>query len=528
MLKGLYRRLSHPLGVEKPSQELKEAIRVLDWDLMAWQVISASIILMLLTFLVIMPIFILLMLQRKFVSASMLLVIPILVYLFFTEYPKYLAKSEKSKEIGEIPIFISELVILLKQNPNVEKALTTLSNLEGKIFKKLRSKLLKLKVEGGSGKSVLMELASEHENHFPEFRRAVSLILNGEFERGLKICMEGVSNKIEEFSNNLTLPTLILFSIGAVFPLVFISLLPMISFVSFDFLSLLLVILVSSLFVFLYSNYVLSKRPLVFPIFELNKRVRFNLFWYILICVIVSIPSIPYLLSILGIKTLLFPEGYNSIWFLLGITSSIVIFSYNYSKETIEEKKYVESMEIEASNLSYKLASLAVEGKPLDKEVSKINFSVSNRMRILGHLIKNSIQKGSEKLYEVLTNFGDYFSKIDSIRESYFNKIDNVISMMKLTAVLFLPLVSAIAISIAYEISKNTANVPFLSFSMNLDALVFLSGIYTLITSILLLRYIIYLKNGVDKVELCNALYKNLPIAMGLFVILYSLLPEVI
>ncbi len=529
MLKWLYKRFGHPLGVEKPSSELKEAIKTLGWDVKAWQVISSATILMVLTGVIIAPVFAMLLLQSRYVLAFLLLPLPILTYFVLTEYPKYLAKNEIAKEIGEIPIFLSSLVIFLRDNPNVERAVEFLSNFEGKLFSKLRNMFIDMKVEGNTnGRNILVSLANNYINTFPEFKRSLSLVLNGEYERGLAICMDGIKNKVEEFVNSLNIPTLILFSVGAVFPLVFISLLPAMSLISFDASTLILIVLISSLFVYIYSNLIISKRPVVFPTVSINKEKKVNILWYLSIFLVLSIPSIVFLLGELGLSIVKFPDGYNLIWFIVAITVTLSLYAYFYSRELVEYRDYINSLELNAANLSYNLASLAIENKPIDDKISKIDFSLTPRFRMLGHLIKNSMNKGGERLYELLTSFGDYFSNIDSIRISFFNKLDNIITMMKLTAILFLPLISAVSISVAREISSQSSNLPFFTFSVNLDLLVFITGLYTILTFLLLIRYIIYIKNGPDTVEFMNSVYKNLPFAIGLFIILYSILPEVI
>ncbi len=528
MLEGLYQRLSYPLGVEKPSSELKEAIKILDWDIKAWQVISASTLTMILTFALVTPFFILLLLSKNFLTAALLLTVPIGVYIFLTEYPKYLAKAEISKEVGEIPIFISELIILLKQNPNIEKAIEFLSELDGRIFKKIKAKFNELKIEGkGNGKELLLNFAEEYSNVFPEFKRSLILILNGEYERGMELCLNGISNKIEEFSNKLTIPTMILFSVGAIFPLIFVSLLPAFSLLETNTISLLLVIIATSLFVFIYSNSILSRRPLVFPTVTIRRNRRDNILWYILISTIISFPAIIYSLTPVGVSPLL-PKGYNLIWGVIGVTVGITLFAYKNSKEALEYRKYIEKMERDAPSISYNLAALAYEGKPLDEELMKIDFESSQRMKLLKHLIEKSLSKGTRKLYELLSSFGDYFSKVDSIRDSFFNKIDNTIEMMKITAIILLPIVAAISVSITHEININSENIPFFELSQDIETTIFISGTYTLLTSLLILRYIVYLRNGNDKIAYYESLYKYLPLAIGIFVMSYSLIPEVI
>ena len=536
MLERVYKSLARPFGFETPSNELKESLSILNWNLKGWEVISASTWIMIISFIFLVPITIFLFLNSYLISGILLIFIPLILYYLFSEYPKYLAKIKISKMVGEIPVFMTQLVLLLKGNPNLEYALEFLSKEEGYLYKQVKSGLWELK-EGKikDGAEVLLNISNKWEKYFPEFKRSIVLIVSSvneknrekSLDRALKICMDGVNEKFEEYSQSLTLPTMILFSIGTIIPLVTITMLPLISFFSFNPIFIIVLFLVSLIFLYIYSNEIITRRPFSFGSYGI-KLEKVNIYWGILIFLILSIPSIIYLMNYIpGIEFSTFPEGYNLIWIVVGLSFSLSLLLYKSSYKARMEIKNLSKIEANVPILGYKLSTIVGEGRPIDEEINKLKGDTP-RINLLKHLVNLMKDKGTKKLSELLIHFSDYFSMIDKIKFSLIVKLRNTIQMMKLTAIIFIPLVSGLSSGLALVMKNNVSSISLFNYNINVEVITLLSGLYSIVLLLLLIRYIIYLEEGVDKVDFYYESSKYLPTALFIFILSFVIVSKVI
>ena len=536
MLERVYKSLARPFGFEKPSKELKEAIDVLDWKLKGWEIISSSTWVMIISFIVLTPFVLFLFFNSNIIGGILLLFVPLLFYYGLSEYPKYLSRIKISKMIGEIPMFMTQLVLLLKSNPNIESALEFLSDEDGYIYSQLKNGLWEIK-EGivNDGKDVLIKISSKWEKYFPEFKRSVILLISAlnekdrekGLDRSLQLCLKGINEKFERYSQSLTLPTMVLFSIGTVVPLVTITMLPIISFFNFNLFLVSSIFFVSLVFLYLYSNEIISKRPFSFESYKI-KTENVNYYWIILIFVIFSIPSIIYLLNYIpGINTYTLPEGYNLVWITIGAGFSLSLFFYKKSYRAKAERDNIERIESNIPTIGYKLSTVVGEGKPIDEEVEKLREETP-RMNLLKHLINLMKEKGTKRLYELLIRFSDYFNTIDKIKFSLIMKLRNTIQMMKLTAVIFIPIVAGLSLGLSLIMKNNINSMGFLSYNINVEAVSLLSGLYSLLLLLLLIRYATYLENGVDKVKFYYESSKYIPTALFIFILSFVIVSKVV
>ena len=535
MLERVYKSLAKPFGFEKPSKELKEAVNILGWDLKGWEIISASTWIMIISSIVLIPFIILLFFNSNLISGLLLLFVPLILYYLFSEYPKYLSRIKISNMIGEIPVFMTQLVLLLKNNSNIESALEFLSNEKGYIYNQIKDGLWELK-EGRlkNGEEILLNISNKWERYFIDFKRSIDLLLSSikeknreNLDKSLQICINGLNEKFEEYSQSLTLPTMILFSIGTIIPLVTITMFPIISFFNFNSIFLFIIFSISLIFLYIYSNEIISKRPFSFGEFKI-KLENINYYWGILIFLIISIPSIIYLFNYIpGIKMYILPEGYNLIWIVVGFGFSLSALLYLISYKARIEKINLDKVESNVSIVGYKLSTIVGEGKPIDESIKKLNDDTP-RIILLKHLVSLMKDKGTKRLHELLIRFSDYFSMIDKIKFSLMMRLHNTIQMMKLTAVIFIPLVAGLSSGLALIMKNNMSHVNFFSYNVNVEIITLSSGLYSILLLLLLIRYVVYLRNGVDKINFYYESSKYIPTALFIFILSFVMVSKVI
>ncbi len=424
----------------KYSSEFKESLEILKWDITPEEIISASRFLMIATF------FFFLVLTIFFVALGLpfiyplvgMLAFPFLIAHLVTEYPKSLAKLEIIKALGNAPRTLAYLVILLKQNPNLEEAVRFAAEFgEGPIGEDLR----RMTWDVWSGKkinvkSALPELAEKWGKYSVEFKRAIYSIISalseksdirrGEIlDRALRVVLDGIMYKTRNFVNSLYVPTMLLFSFGTVIPLMAISLLPVLSVFGIDIVnswSVALFLSLTALTIYIYSNVVLNKRPATFSPVDLENvpggpredelqlgstRVS-TLVIISTILILLGFPGVIFLfwdwkLIYIPIDSRLLNYLSLSLVWAVGIAISVYAFGKsNYKKKLVKSVKRLESEIVEAM---YSLAGRMMEGKPPEEAIYFVSKSFPGTE--IGKIMDkayNNIKKRNVTLEEAFFN----------------------------------------------------------------------------------------------------------------------------
>jgi len=397
------------------SPEFKKAIKFLKWDIQPYEAIIFS------RFAIIFSAMVLVithLVSLFFFPPSILLIlisaiIPIIIAHLITEYPKTEANLERINALGYAPTILTQMVIYLKQNPNLERALHFVSEYsEGRISNDLKKVLWKCMMgHKTSIKVELGKLAQRWGEYLTELKRSIYLVVasvsekeelkrNQTLDRAISVCLEGVVNKIKDYTSNLYLPTLFLFSFGTVLPLVIISLLPIFSFLGGEFSSpmqMFSILIVSLLAIYFYSNRVITSRPPSFSSIRLpenlpmypkpgymklkfgKKEVELKAVLYCtLLFFVISFPGIIYLLSELpfvtfvpGILTNLL-KSFNTLTIIWGFGISITIYAYGTSWYKKRLRDDVEKLEKETIDGTYQIASRINEGRSPEDTIKHI------------------------------------------------------------------------------------------------------------------------------------------------------------
>jgi hypothetical protein len=396
--------------------ELKEAIKFLEWDLKPFEIIRFSRFMLVISLILSLSITSAFALfgYTSFIAFFFSIMTPFLIAFMITEYPKTEARFEKVEALGLAPNVLTQMVIYLKQNPNLEKALEFVTKYStGRIINDLRRALwttlmghrINLKVEMG-------KIAQYWGQTLTELKRSLYLIISSVSEqnevkrhqtldRAVRISLDGIIRKIKEYTNKLYLPTLFLFSFGTVLPLVIISLLPIFSFFGQEFSSpvqifLLLVLSLSA--IYFYSNSILAQRPPTFSSIKVPEtlesypkpgHIKFkigkhnlevnSLYYVILIFLAISFPGILYLLSeVPGID--IYPNalgqvlsGLNTLTIIWGVGIAIAAYCYGSSWYKKKLRDSIEGLENEMVDGIYQLASRINEGRSPEETIRFIS-----------------------------------------------------------------------------------------------------------------------------------------------------------
>ena len=446
-------------------------------------------------------------------------------------YPKRLAKLMKIRALGYAPEIVAYLIIPLKQNPNLESAVRfAAEHGEGQMAEDLRRILWD--VWAGKYRSVgeaLPILGHKWGKDIKGFEDAMYAIRTSQIEksesrrlntldRALEVILRGIQKKFEEFINYLRLPTMVLFAGGALFPLIIIILLPIVSFMGIEIgtpenLFIGLMALVFSIFIF--SDYILSKRPVAFKPINipdnypgLHSPGKMILFgregsaWKISFgaAIAISLLSLPYLLGVSNFIT----DRLTTIPIITGICVGLWLYLRGTSlpkKEIRDSLKKTEDDTIEAAfqlgnrlitgmsaeealvrvanmmstseevtnkskiseifeqairNIRY--LNMGLEDSLFDKQKGALKDAysgiVNSTLRIFTITMRKSIKAASEALIVA----ANHIKEIRRVENALKDKISYTTSMIRVTAVIINPIICALAVYIAEVFRDTIAN----------------------------------------------------------------------
>jgi len=449
---------------------------------------------------------------------------------YISIYPKRLANSKKIKDLGYAPEIVAYLIIPLKQNPNLESAVKfAAEHGEGQMADDLRKVLWD--VWAGKYRSIgeaLPILGHKWGRDIKGFEDAMYAIRTSQIEksesrrhntldRALKVILQGIQKKFEEFINYLRLPTMVLFAGGVLFPLIIIILLPIVSFMGIEIgtpENLFIGLMALVFGVFLFSDYILSKRPTAFTPINIpdnysglpspGKMILFGKegsAWKISlgVAIAISLLSMPYFLGVSSFIT----DRLNTMPIVIGICVGLWLYLRGTSipkKEIRDSLKKTEDDTIEAAfqlgnrlitGMSAEEAFVRVANMMSTKEVtnkSKISEIFEKAIRNIRYLNMNledslfdkkkgalkdacsgmvnsifrvftiTMRKSIKAASEALIVAANHIREIRRVENALRDKLAYTTSMIRFTAIIINPIICALAVYIAEVFGNTIAN----------------------------------------------------------------------
>lgn len=506
-----------------------------------------------------------------------------------TDYPKRKTIELRINALSEIPNIIVNLIISLRQKSNLEHAISFAGNYsEGPIAEDL--KRLTWNHWTGKKSSIneqLDELALKWGVWSNGFKRAVYLIRSSlaeksearrlkTLDRALEVVLDDIKFQNRRYAEEMRTPTMILFSFGTVLPLVAISILPILSFIgimSTSALQVFVLLVLSLVAVYFYSNSIMAKKPAGYSQIKIPKeKSKKSWAWYSLgIAIFLSFPGILYLIGqIPGVHTgIELSNDLYSLSIIIGIMTGISTYNHNASKDRIKERNKIAEMESELTDVTYQLGSRMGENRSpeealrwvaktmpdykiseLLKRVSQLirkrsftleqafferNVGVlrkthSKRIKSIFQIFINSGKKGVKASSEAMFSLSNQLGEIKKTNDRIQHNLTNSLSMMKLTATVFAPAICGLIISMQ-AIMNNTLSRASVNLSkygydifvgsakiIPIGILQLIVGVYLIALSYLLIRFVSIVKNSNDEILLKRDLSSNLVISLIVFI----------
>jgi hypothetical protein len=161
-----------------------------------------------------------------------------------------------------------------------------------------------------------------------------------------------------------------------------------------------------------------------------------------------------------------------------------------------------------------------------------MNGIYSKNFRLVMRIFVNTLKKGVNYCSQTLFTMSDHFDKLKKTEDELQQTLKNALSMMRVTASIFAPMITGLVITLQQLIQNGLlesqtkfgdlgyaySSLSFLQApAFSVEMLQLIAGVYMIILAILLIRYIVLLEFGKDEIMLKTEIAKNVPIALFIF-----------
>ncbi len=490
---------------------------------------------------------------------------------FFMKASSFASRSKRREErrrlkaAGEAPTLVGYLTMAMKITPNLERATSFAGEqLEGQMGQELREKISESHMRLYSGADEALSKFSMHwKQACPELERSIYLIRSSTNERtkasrtrtldrALQLVLQGARERMRDFASSISLPTLMIYSMGILLPLVFVVILPVLSVINIQVgLAHLVLIycIILPVIVYMLSNQVLSKRPATLQPPKIPSEA--NNVRALVFAVALSLP-----LPMLSLA-LRAPPDTSALAVLWGGVLGIATYIYLTSARAFRRREEIVQMEGEFCDALVQLGNRVSEGRPAEDALEHVAGTM--REGKLGHVFKEAsanvrlggmglraalfdegrgalrfvhssmirgtlkmlvdlIERSTRAAGEAILQTAEHLRELKEVEAEIRRSMGEVVTSMRSVALFFAPLVTSVAARMQGLLSAKTASTGFLgSTGVSPPAFLLVLGIYIVILTAILINYAVGIELGDDKLAKRVAIASALPVALGVF-----------
>jgi Flp pilus assembly protein TadB len=491
---------------------------------------------------------------------------PLMAYALAGWYPKFRAGRLLARGLGEAPMLINYLTMSMKVTPNLERATAfAAENVEGPLGAGLKDALRRtyLRAYAGVG-DALTGFAERWGKWCGELKRSIYLLQSSVSERseatrlqtldrGLELSLRGARDRMQDFAAELHLPTLLIYSMGVLLPLVLVVILPVLSVIGIgiDVIQVFAIYCIAlPLGVYALSRLALAKRPATFPPPEVPieaSRAQALLFAWL--------PA-----AALAGAGLLSPiaDDFRAILLLWAPTLGISLYLHLTTARAFERQGRIERMEREFCDSLVQLGNRISEGRPAEDalehvadtmhggELAGVFAQASANVRLGGmglraslfdpergalrgihsrtihsvlRLLVDVIERSTRAAGAAILRTADHLRELKQVELDIKRSLGEVVTSMRSVALFFAPFIAAIAARIQGLLASKTASVGFLGSDAGVSPAAFLLvlGLYVVLLTAILMSYAVEIELGDDSIAKRIAVARALPVALGVF-----------
>ena len=499
-------------------------------------------------------------------------VLPIFAYLSVGWYPRWRAERERILGMGEAPMLVSYMAMAMKVRPNLERAAQFASeNIHGALGRGLRKHLWNAGLRAYmSVDEALLKFADSWGKWCDDLKRSLHLIRSSVLERSearrlsvldkaLDISLQGMRERMQGFAAGLYLPTLIIYSIGVLLPLVLVAVLPVLSTIGIcasTWHIFIIYCVALPLAVWGLSRWALAKRPAAFLPPEVpNEANRARA--AVLAGLIGLAATSPAIVRTLGPKV---PDTICSLSILWSITLSITTYLHLTTVRAYEIRTRVKQMEDEFCDSLVQLGNQITEGRPAEGAFERVAVAMrgtpiadvflraSNNIKLGGmglraalfdfeqgalkhvysrtihdtlRMLVDIVERSTKAAGDAILRMSDHLNGLKQVEADIRKSLGEVVTSMRSVALFFAPLIAATTSRLQGVLSSKPGAVPFLNVgaSPSPDAFLLALGLYVVALVVILISYSAEIEFGDDRLSKRIMIARGLPMAVAVFTI---------
>jgi Flp pilus assembly protein TadB len=477
-------------------------------------------------------------------SLLALLVVPLFVLSYLGNYPKIYADVYRVKVLGAMPEVISNMAMSLKLVPNLERAVEfAAKNTRGQMGNEFRKMTWDTYMRVyRSSDDALAKFAEKWKNWNSDFARSIYLLKGSlleknenkrleDIDRSVDVILDGTVAKMEKFARSLNMPTLSLYFMGMILPLIMIAVLPTLSYIGTNIGAKTLFIaynLALPLIILVWSRSILSKRPVttippdipeehpdVLPDgrLKLGNAIIPALPVALAAGLLISLPGLSRFYNLLTVPGVAASGTFlgldPTILIIWGISVGISIYLLGTTIERDRVRTKIKETEREFIDALLQLGSRLSEGRPIEDAfgrvgtvmkgslVGEIFANSANSVKLarktlhsslfdneegaLKHVYSKTIhnvmevvvgasKKSNEAAGIAVSRITEHLTKIREVDDKIENRLDEIVSSMRSTVLVFGPFVGGVVVSLQKMMNSQLSNAKTTtSFSTNLE-----------------------------------------------------------
>ncbi len=523
---NLEREMFAKTKLEYQNHELNFCLKYLRYDLEPFQVSVFATFILIFSYLalavmdaIIIVIFIMLgdvpsLFMIVLIGGITLLLPPILSALV-SRYPYRKAHRLQVKTLGRLPEVINYMSMSMALNPSLNTAVEFASdNVDEPLATQLKKILWNVYIrEFDSIERSFLDFASFCGRFNEEFKRALYSVRNSAIEKtkeGIEraldtandIILEGTRRQMLGFANSLTAPTMVLFSLGILLPMIIGAMLPLLQVGSNSVPTIVLVMdVVFPGTTLMYAYHILGNRPgtstppdIPNPLSTAKKKA------IITVSVLIFLTGL--VLGILGMvsvddSTDPLLRSISPLPIIIGFGLAIIYYSHSTSRHQKKKRDRIIQMEKEFPDALYHLGSRIAEGKAFEDSLSSTARSMEDtfisgllkqifynlqvvrsqlKHALFGSqgLLKNhpsrtikasmrtvvdSIKKDPAVAGATIIKISQYLRQMKNVEDEIDNNLSSVRGMMMTTGSIFGPIIMGITTALYQMLSESLSGI---------------------------------------------------------------------